>query len=144
MKKFEIGDKVVMKGVVVSKHKNTEHEYKVGVEWNIQTTPIKPIKQYYYQDGRYSSIDTEPTIFHENQERLVQVRDSEHDEWTKRVFIMGKNGKFFCWVYNEKTQKEIYIKPWNFMREIPEKRVITMQEIAEKFNIDVELIEIEK
>jgi len=30
------------------------------------------------------------------------------------------------------------------MREIPEKRVITMREIAEKFNIDVEQIEIEK
>jgi len=143
MKEFEIGDKVVMKGVVVSKHIHTEHEYKVGVEWNIQYVS----KQYYYQDGRYSTIDTEPTIFHENQERVVQVRDYKNNKWSTRVLIMEKNGKYVCWNKAEtieEAKKETYTTRWNFMRELPEKRVITMQEIAEKFSIDVEQIEIEK
>jgi len=144
MKEFKVGDKVVMKGIVVSKHKNTEYEYKIGVEWNIQYIS----KQYYYQDGRYSTIDTEPTIFHDTpQERLVQVRDSEYDDWKNRVLIMEKNGKFICWGNAqtiEEAESVTHTIVWRFMREIPEKRVITMREIAEKFNIDVEQIEIEK
>jgi len=141
MKEFEIGDKVVMKGVVVSKHIHTEHEYKVGVEWNIQYVS----KQYYYQDGRYSSLDTEPTIFYENQERVVQVREHEGEPWNNRVLIKESMGKFVCWDKAEtikEAESGTHTIVWRFMREVPEKRVITMQEIAEKFNIDVELIEI--
>jgi hypothetical protein len=143
-KEFKVGDKVVMKGVVVSKHKNTEHEYKVCVDWS---GPNFIANQYYFQDGRYSTIDAEPTIFHENQERVVQVREHEGEPWNNRVLIKESMGKFVCWDKAEtigEAESGTHTIVWRFMREVPEKRVLTMQEIAEKFNIDVEQIEIEK
>jgi hypothetical protein len=140
MKEFKVGDKVVMKGVV--ENIGIAGEYVVGVKWE-NDQPLK----YYLTDGRAGFLEKSPTIFHENQERIVQVTDSEYDEWIKRVFIMEKNGKFICWDKAqtiEEAESVTHAIAWNFMREVPEKRVITMQEIAEKFNIDVELIEIEK
>jgi hypothetical protein len=145
MKEFKVGDKVVMKGIVVSKHIHTEHEYKVCVNWNNHTTLIK---QYYYQDGRCSTIDTEPAIFHDTtQERLVQVRDYVNDIWYTRVLLMQKNDKYICWEDAEtieEAESKTRTTVWNFMREVPEKKTITMKEIAEKFGIDVEQIEIKK
>lgn len=137
-KEFKVGDKVVMKGKIETI--GTAGEYVVGVRWKKDVC-----LKYYLLDGKFNHTDAEPTIFHENQERVVQVRHREYDDWTKRVFVMKKNGKFLCWdgcETIEEAKKENCISSWNFMREIPEKRVITMQEIAEKFNIDVELIEI--
>ena len=89
----------------------------------------------------------QPTIFHdtETQERVVQVRNDETGDWYIRVFFMEKKGKFLCWQYAETIEdakKETLITSWNFMRELTEKRKLTMQEIADKFELDVEQIEI--
>lgn len=139
-KEFKVGDKVVMKGKIETI--GTAGEYVVGVRWKKDVC-----LKYYLLDGKFSHTDTEPTIFHDTQERVVQVRDYLSDDWKNRVLIMEKNGKFICWDKAqtiEEAEKENYVKTFWFMREIPEKRVITIQEIAEKFNIDVELIKIEK
>jgi hypothetical protein len=140
MKEFKIGDKVVMKGEI--KTINTAGEYIVGVEWR-----KGEYLKYYLSDGKVNHLDKQPTISHETKERVVQVRNTQKDAWVNRVFIMEKNGEFLCW-HDAKTiedsKRESTTTTWTFMREIPEKRVIKMQEIAEKFNIDVEQIEIEK
>lgn len=141
MKEFEIGDKVVMKGAVESI--DTSQNYILGVRWANEQR-----KSFYLYNGRGSCTDTEPKIFHDTtQERVVQVRDNEYDRWYTRVLLMQKNGKYICWEDAEtieEAKKEMYTTRWNFMRELPEKKVLTMQEIAEKFGIDVEQIEIEK
>jgi hypothetical protein len=140
-KEFKVGDKVVMRGVVESI--DIPGKYIVGVKWE-NDQPLK----YYLTDGRAGFFEKSPTIFHDTtQERVVQVRDNEYDRWYTRVLIMKKNGKYICWEDAEtieEAKKEMYTTRWNFMREVPEKRVLTMQEIAEKFGIDVEQIEIEK
>lgn len=138
MKEFEIGDKVVMKGVVESI--DTSQNYILGVRWANEQR-----KSFYLYNGRGSCTDTEPKIFHENQERVVQVREHEGEPWNNRVLIKESMGKFVCWDKAEtikEAESGTHTIVWRFMRELPEKRVITMQEIAEKFNIDVELIEI--
>lgn len=140
-KEFKVGDKVVMKGKIETI--GTAGEYVVGVRWKKDVC-----LKYYLLDGKFSHTDTEPTIFHDTtQERVVQVRDNEYDRWYTRVLLIKKNGKYICWEDAEtieEAKKEMYTTRWNFMREVPEKRVLTMQEIAEKFGIDVEQIEIEK
>ena len=138
-KEFKVGDRVVMKGVVETI--GTAGEYVVGVRWKKHVC-----LNYYLLDGKFSHTDTEPTIFHDTtQERVVQVRDNEIDEWVNRVLVMKKKGKYICWENAEtieEAKKKMDTTIWNFMREVPEKRVLTMQEIAEKFGIDVEQIEI--
>jgi hypothetical protein len=138
-KEFKLGDKVVMKGVVESI--DIAGEYPLCVRWDLNR------RNFYLLDGRDNHLDAEPTIFHETtQERVVQVREHEGEPWNNRVLIKESMGKFICWDSAE-TIKEAESGThmtivWRFMREVPEKRVITMQEIADKFNIDVELIEI--
>jgi hypothetical protein len=138
-KEFKLGDKVVMKGKIETI--GTAGQYVVGVKWE-NDQPLK----YYLTDGRAGYFEKSPTIFHDTtQERVVQVRDNEINEWVNRVLLMQKNDKYICWEEAEtieEAKKEMYTIVWRFMREVPEKRVITMQEIADKFNIDVELIEI--
>jgi hypothetical protein len=70
MKEFEIGDKVVMKGVIESI--DTSQNYILGVRWANQQR-----KSFYLYNERGSCEDAEPTIFHESQERVVQVREHE-------------------------------------------------------------------
>ena len=114
---FKIGDKVVMKGVV--KYVNTAGRYILGVYWDDRIEA-----NWYLADGRNYHTDKQPTIFHELQERVVQVRNSEKDKWETRVFIIEKNGRFLCWDFAETVEEaecETYTVSWRFMREIPEK-----------------------
>jgi hypothetical protein len=132
MKKFKIGDKVILKGTIENISKAGEY--------------IININFYYFAGGKFYC--KEDSIFHDTtQERVVQVRDSQDESWVDRVFIMEKNEKFLCWANGEtldEAKKATNALSWNFMREVPKKRVITLQEIADKFNIDVEQIEIKK
>ena len=67
--------------------------------------------------------------------RWMMVSDNEK-RWVRR-FVVGKsNGLFIS--YNHINGS----KDWIFAKEIPTKTILTMQEIADKFNLDVENIEI--
>jgi hypothetical protein len=138
-KEFKVGDTVVIKGTVV----RTDYagEYKIGI--NIKNDNFI---RYYLPDGKASHLDSEPTIFKETtqeQERVVQVRNCLTDEWVNRVLIREKKGKFLCWGFAEtieEAKSTNTVSIWNFMREVPEPKIITMQEIADKFNIDIKQI----
>jgi hypothetical protein len=115
--------------------------------------PIKTVDAIYTIDGKFLVNDQFPSAFlknpFESQERWVEVRDDEEEEWVRKKLIMEKNGKFICW-RNAKTDEEVEeslnTTTWYYMREIeePKQIEITLDEIAEKFGVSVEQLKIKK
>ena len=80
-------------------------------------------------------------------ERWMMVSDDGKD-WLKRKVIMKKNGKFLAWRIAESDEEVLrtsIITGWKYAKEIEECPVeITLEDIAEKFGVDVNLIKIKK
>ena len=73
------------------------------------------------------------------QEGRWMMVSGNKESWYKR-FVVGKNnGMFVAW--QDSNYEHLY-NHWKYAKEIPTKRKLTMQEIAEKFGEDVENIEI--
>jgi hypothetical protein len=114
---------------------------------------IKAGVYFYTKEGFFSLQAHSPSLFLSNpfeaesqaQERVVEVRQYEDVNWHRRVLITEKRGKFVCW-RDAQTIEEINTNhggtSWNFMRELPIKTILTKTEIAEKFGVDVENLEI--
>ena len=114
---------------------------------------IKAGAYFYTKEGFLSLQAHSPSLFLSNpfeseakaQERVVEVRQYEDVNWHRRVLITEKRGKFVCW-RDAQTIEEINTNhgatSWNFMRELPIKTILTKAEIAEKFGVDVENLEI--
>ena len=70
----------------------------------------------------------------DNTERVIEVRDYEHNEWEKRVLCKFIENKPVCWINAEtieEAKSEYMTKFWNFWREIPIKETITKEEAEE-------------
>lgn len=85
--------------------------------------------------------------------RLVEVRNNESSRWVKRVLVLirkvGSINIYYCIADTDNLERSNWIKtitPWNCMREIEEPKVteLTIDEIAQKFNIPVEQLKIKK
>ena len=110
----------------------------------------------YSMDGKYSINDKYPTAFTKNpfenvgfQERWMMVSNDE-SLWHKRKVFMQKNGQFIAWL-NAKTDDEVKdtysaVANWKYAKEIEEPKEIglTLEQIAEKFGVNVESIKIKK
>lgn len=79
--------------------------------------------------------------------KVMEVSDNGND-WVKRVVFMEKNGKFLAWNAAEsieEAENDIYTYTWEFAREIPAPTLeLTIDQIAEKFNVSPEQIKIKK
>jgi hypothetical protein len=84
--------------------------------------------------------------------RFVEVSHSGL-QWYKRVLVLERivnDKKIYYCVYNVSTleaiNKETELTNWKYMREIEEPKVteLTLDEIAQKFNIPVEQLKIKK
>jgi len=83
--------------------------------------------------------------------KWVEVRNHDSRKWKKRIYlttIEGSDSPFItvCDGYTKEYQAGddfVHIK-WEQMREIPQQKELTMQEIADKFNIEVEQLKIKK
>ena len=69
--------------------------------------------------------------------------------WQKRKVIAEKNGKFIAWSFVETDKEvlqEILTSPWLYAKEIEEVHPVevTLEEIAEKFGVNVNQIKIKK
>ena len=76
--------------------------------------------------------------------KVMMVSDDEID-WNKRVVFMEKNGKFLAWYDAEKledAEKQTELITWNYSKDIEQKIKLTRQEIASKFEVALEHIEI--
>lgn len=72
---------------------------------------------------------------------------SENDNSYVKRLVIGKHNGYFVSILAAKDKTEVdawgfKTSHWKYAKEIPTKRKLTMQEIAEKFNEDVENIEI--
>lgn len=81
-------------------------------------------------------------------ERWMMV-SNDKDDWSKRKVIMEKNGYFLTWAYfdtDEKINQEMQTSYWKYAKEIEEELPIeiTLEEIAEKFGVNVNQIKIKK
>jgi hypothetical protein len=85
--------------------------------------------------------------------KVMMVSDCPIDNDNKgipQVVFMEKCGRFFAWASAktiEEAEREIEIKRWSYVKDIepqPTTIELTMDEIAEKFGVDVKILKIKK
>ena len=134
LKDLKVGDKVydviVGYGIVKAISEDKEDEYPIEVCFDNEDTDT------YGFDGRRYTSDNNPSLFltnpFEQQGKDMLVR-SNNSDWNVRDVIVASNG--------------IYVKSeWLEAKEIPEptELILSMQEIADKFGVDVETLKIKK
>jgi hypothetical protein len=140
---FKVGDEVIMKGRVVGITDSVIYPVLVLFEGFPNSG-----SNNFTKDGKFRSTYPSPSLFHaQPTERLVEVRDNELHSWSTRVFCKEVDGSFFCWSdvkSLERAKCSTKLTSWKYMREIPPKKKITIAEIAEKFGVSVDEIEIEE
>ena len=140
MKEFKVGDDVVIKGKVIEISEDNDYPIRFSFSFREQ------VQFTFTKEGKYSIDDPSPSLFHaQPTERLVQVRDYDTDPWQTRVFCKEINGLYYVWVKAETLEESKTsqgLNSWRQMREIAPKKKITLAEIAEKFGVSVEEIEI--
>ena len=130
---------------------------KVGdMVWTIQTgyakvTSISDTTNYpilvdgwasFTLDGNWGCRDKYNSLYLENpfkesfEPRWMMVSDG--DEWHKRFVISKIDKKYFAITNAEGT----LASRWKYARETPAKRTLTLQEIADKFEENIDNIEI--
>lgn len=98
----------------------------------------------------YEILTIEQLIdFQENEYPKVMEVSDNHTSWLKRVVFMEKDGKFLAWAFAEsieEAESEFDTCAWTFAREIQPAPTLelTLDEIAEKFNVSPEQIKIKK
>ncbi len=72
--------------------------------------------------------------------KVMEVRDHGADEWDKRKVAFEYKGKFYAEGVEHKDDDELFC--WTYARDIPQKTIITKQDIASKFGVDIDSLEI--
>jgi len=130
----------------------------------LNTYPIKTDVGTMTFKGKYSICDKMSSVYTKNpfieiakmfqnennlfEERWMMVCDNLRD-WKKRKVIMFKNGVFLAWdgsETDEDVEKSTKTVTWLYAKEIEEPKDIelTLEEIAEKFGVDVKNLKIKK
>jgi len=140
MKEFKVGDEVFIKGRVLEIIEDNDYPIRFSFSFR------EEVQFSFTKEGKYSKHHSSPSLFHaQPTERLVEVRDNERHSWSTRVFCKEVDGSFFCWSdvkSLERAKCSTKLTSWKYMREIPPKKKITIAEIAEKFGVSVDEIEI--
>jgi len=149
MKEFKVGQKafdaLLQEWGKVAQINNNEDLYPILVSFN------NGIHRTYTAEGKRFVSDEFPCLYHQEMaivpkdslERMIQVKLD--GKWEPRVFIAELNGgDVLC--YEAKTLEEandhsIVLRHGEW-REMPKKVKLTRAEIAEKFGIDIDKLEI--
>lgn len=78
--------------------------------------------------------------------KVMEVSENNRD-WHKRVVFMEKNGSFLSWAGAETIEEAdsiSHVSVWEYAREIQPTLELTIDQIAEKFNVSAEQIKIKK
>jgi hypothetical protein len=112
--------------------------------------PIRVLGHGFTRDGKLRLSDKDPILFlsnpFEGSERVVEVKGDSEGVWKRRVLIKMVNGMPLCWKKAEtleEAKNDVDTFTWNFIRELPTKTVLTKQQIAEKFGVEIENLKIE-
>lgn len=113
----------------------------------------------YDEFGRYHMSDSYPSIFIENPFKKSKSSKHEFPKWmnvkkdklseTAQRFVLCKHGDFYITMDRELDNHDQfhYISHYKYTEDIPDKQPeieLTLEQIAEKFNVDVNLIKIKK
>ena len=119
---------------------DTCYDYKTG---------LVGYKTFYSSKG-YEILTIDQLLDFQDNEypKVMEVSHNNHN-WHKRVVFMEKNGKFLAWVDAksiEESEGITDICTWRYAREIQPATTLelTLDEIAEKFNVSPEQIKIKK
>jgi hypothetical protein len=132
---------------------------KVGDWIKVRVTEVKDLEDYpircgkrlsFRKDGRYHYTEEKVAFPTEETERWMLVSE-DADRWMKRKVFMTRNGKFIAWSRAE-NDKEVNnatdATGWEYAKEIEPKiefnLELSLEEIAEKFGVNVEQIKIKK
>jgi hypothetical protein len=129
---------------------------KVGDWIKIQVTEIDDSYTYsikcserlsFNKSGRYHYDEEQVAFPLEETERWMMV-SIDLKNWVKRKVVMNKNGRFLVWndaETDEQVNDTFRLSSWSYAKEIEEHQVeLTLEEIAEKFGVNVEQIKIKK
>jgi hypothetical protein len=98
-------------------------------------------------DGSYCQGFNQIAFPLEQTERWMMVSDNSKI-WQKRKVIFQKNDMFFAWILAETDEQIDFswgVSCWRYAKEIEEHQVeVTLEEIAEKFGVNVNQIKIKK
>jgi hypothetical protein len=98
-------------------------------------------------DGSYCQGFDQIAFPLESTERWMMVSE-DATRWRKRKVFSQKNGKFIAWAWaenDEEVNNSTETSSWKFAKELEEQKVeVTLEEIAEKFGVNVEQIKIKK
>ena len=121
---------------------------------NSLNCPIKLGNYTYAEDGKYASRHKNLSLFtynpFESKVRVVEVSNGG-EKWEKRVLITTLNKSvnlpFVCYaditsLDDIESADRLFF--WKYMREISDIKELTLQEIAEKFNVPVNFIRIKE
>ena len=79
--------------------------------------------------------------------KVMLVSHSKNGDFKKRVVFAEKEGYYIAWAYAETledAEKRINTHPWKYAKGVDEPIEITLEQIAEKFNVEVSKIKIVK
>jgi hypothetical protein len=131
---------------------------KVGDWIKVQVTEIDDTQDYpiicdilcFDKNGVYSFKGGQIAFPVEETERWMMV-SNDSINWVKRKVITQKNGKFLAWIFAENDEALNSVSDatsWDFAKEIDTKiefnLELSLEEIAEKFGVNVEQIKIKK
>jgi hypothetical protein len=140
MKEFKVGDEVVIKGKIIEISESIDYPIHFSFSF------CEEVKFVFTKEGKYSIHHPSPSLFHApTTERLVEVRDKNSESWSTRVFCKKIDGLYYTWneaATFDMAKRSTKLISWKQMREIPTKKKVTLAEIAEKFGVNVDEIEI--
>ena len=131
---------------------------KVGDWIKVQVTEISDHPRYPIRCGNMLSFAKNGVYYNDEQvafpteetERWMMV-SNDSINWVKRKVITQKNGKFLAWIFAENDEVLNSVSDatsWDFAKEIETKiefnLELSLEEIAEKFGVNVEQIKIKK
>lgn len=122
-----------------------------------ESYPICINRNAYTTNGKMSVDHLFPTIFKSNpfieiaklnnEERWVEVYDDKLHIWITRKLVAIRNNKAICWsraTNDEEVLNATDVYSWDKWREIQPEVELTLEQIAEKFGIDVNKLKIKK
>ena len=125
--------------------------------------PIQTNNCSYTINGKHYTDDLYPILFKSNpfieiaklnnkesknnEERWIEVYDNKLYIWIRRKLVAVRNNKAICWsraTNDEEVLNATDVYSWDKWREIQPEVELTLEQIAEKFGIDVNKLKIKK
>ena len=149
LENLKVGDEVWLKGNVLDVECSDLYPIKVnfqGMDVNLSFT----------KDGKFKTYNTSESLFtnplEQNKGYWAMVSDypiDEENKGQKRFVFMRKNEMFIAWTdaeTDEEVNNAFCVAAWEYAQKIEEPKQIelTLEQIADKFGIDVSLLKIKK